>query len=361
MSDNYSGIAWYTFNLLQAIFELDKNNEYILFYNNSKPFKLPKFSSKNVTFSGFKYSNKILNLSFLLFNKPSIDKLIGEVDIFFMPNINFSALSNNCKKVITVHDLSYLRYPQFLTLKSRFWHKILMVKRIIEKSEVVIAVSESTKNDLIDLLKVDPYGVRVVYEGVDSKFRVVTNQIELNRVVKKYKLPAKFILYLGTLEPRKNIESIVEAYSKLNTDYYLVISGGGGWKSKKIMQLAKKNDKIKIIGYINESDKRGLYNLAGLFVYPSYYEGFGLPPIEAMACGTPVISGSNSSQVEIVKNGAILVDPYNVNELHESMTAILNNDELKKDLISNGFSVANEYSWDKTAYEVVNVFKTLNY
>lgn len=361
MSKNYSGISWYTFNLLQSIFELDHDNEYILFYNNSKPFVLPNFKAKNITYTGFKYSNKILNLLFLFTNRPQIDKLIGEVDVFFMPNINFSAISNDCKKVITVHDLSYLKYPQFLTFKSRVWHRIIMAKRSIQKSDMVIAVSESTKNDLIELLGMDPYSVRVIYEGVDPKFKVINNQVELNRVAKKYKLPAKFILYLGTLEPRKNIESIIEAYSKLKTDHYLVISGGGGWKSKKIMQLAKKNAKIKIIGYVAEADKRGLYNLADLFVYPSYYEGFGLPPVEAMACGIPVIVGANSSQVEIVKNGAMLVDPYNINEIAKAMSLILSNEKIKLQFIENGFLVASEYKWDKTAHEVINTFKTLIY
>ena len=176
MAENYSGVSWYTFNLLKSIFELDNNNEYILFYNNSKPVDLPKFNYPNVSYVGFKYSNKILNLMFVLFNRPKIDQMIGGADVFFMPNINFSALSVNCQKVITVHDLSYLRYPQFLTSKSRFWHQIIIAKKIIQQAERVIAVSENTKKDLIELLGVDESKIKVIYEGVDSKFQVVNNQ-----------------------------------------------------------------------------------------------------------------------------------------------------------------------------------------
>ncbi|MEK7072211.1 MAG: glycosyltransferase family 1 protein [Patescibacteria group bacterium] len=360
MVDNYSGISWYTFNLLNSLFVLDHDNEYILFYNNSQSVNLPRFDYNNVRYAGFRYSNKILNLMFVLFNWPKIDKMIGGVDVFFMPNINFSALSGNCKKVVTVHDLSYLIYPQFSTLKSRFWHKILMAKKIIQQADGVIAVFSSTKNDLIDLLKIEESKIKVIYEGVDHKFQIINNQVELDNVSKKYKLPDKFILYLGTLEPRKNIESIIEAYSKLKTDHYLVIGGATGWKTQRIMALVQKNDKIKKIGYVAEEDKRGLYNLADLFVYPSYYEGFGLPPVEAMACGTPVIAGSNSSQVEVIKNGGLLVDPYNINEITKAMEIMLANKELRDEFITAGLKVARDYQWDKTAKETLEIFDNLD-
>lgn len=357
MVNNYSGVSWYTYHLLQSIFELDTENDYILFYNNAKIFDWPKFKYKNVKYVGFGYSNKLLNLTLLLFDKPHIDKMIGGVDIFFMPNINFSALSTNCQTVITVHDLSYLKFPQFLTLKSRFWHGIIMAKQIIERADLVIAVSMSTKNDLMTLLNIDESKIKVVYEGVDPKFQKINNEVELNRVIKKYKLPPKFILYLGTLEPRKNIESIIEAFNQLSTDHYLVIGGGGGWKSQNIMKLAGKNAKIKIIGYVDEIDKRGLYNLADLFVYPSYYEGFGLPPIEAMACGTPVIVGSNSSQSEVIKNGGLMVDPYNISEIVVAINSLLNNNELRYNYIARGFKISETYKWSKTAQETLDWFK----
>lgn len=359
MVNNYSGISWYTFNLLKSLFELDRENEYILFYNNSKQVDLPKFNYSNVRYSGFKYSNKILNLMFVLFSWPKIDKMIGGVDVFFMPNINFCALSSDCQKIVTVHDLSYLIYPQFCTLKSRFWHKIIMSKKIIQKADRVIAVSLNTKKDLINLLAVDESKIKVVYEGVDPKFQNIKNPAELERVRRKYKLPAKFILYLGTLEPRKNIEGIIDAFGGLKTDHCLVIGGGVGWKTKKIMSKAVKNDKIRVIGYVDENDKRGLYSLADLFVYPSYYEGFGLPPLEAMACGAPVIVGSNSSQSEVIGLGGLLVDPYNISEINRAIGCLLNNQKLKNEFIETGKIVADTYKWSKTAQETLDLFKSL--
>lgn len=359
MADNYSGVAWYTFNLLQALLALDKDNEYVLFYNNSKPVSLPDFTGPNVSYAGFNYSNKILSFTFNFFNRPKIDKMIGGVDVFFMPNINFCASSGDCQKVITVHDLSFLRYPYFYTLKSRLWHKNLIFKKIIQQAEAIIAVSHSTKNDLIDLLNVNESKIKVIAEGVDEKFQPIDNQVELDRIKKNYKLPDKFLLFLGTLEPRKNIESIISAFNQLKTDYYLVIGGGAGWKSKTIKDLAAKNNKIKIIGYVSEEDKRGLYNLADIFVYPSYYEGFGLPLLEAMASGLPVIAGSNSSQVEVVSDAGLLVDPYNVNEIKKAIEFILSDETLRNKLTTAGLARAKKYNWNQTAKETLELFESL--
>ena len=359
MAENYSGVAWYAFNLLQALLALDKNNQYIFFYNNAKPVNLPVFNQSNVSYRGFQYSNKLLSLSFNFLNRPKIDKMIGGVDVFFMPNINFCALSSNCRRVITVHDLSFLRYPYFYTLKSRLWHQNLLAKKIIQQADAIIAVSDSTKNDLIDLLNIEAGKIKVIAEGVDGKFQPTDNQIELARVKKRYKLPEKFLLFLGTLEPRKNIESIISAFNQLKTDHYLVIGGDRGWKSKTIRDLAAKNAKIKIIGYVAEEDKRGLYSLADIFVYPSYYEGFGLPLIEAMACGVPVIAGSNSSQAEVINSAGLLVDPYNVNEIKQAIEFILQDEVLRDKLIKNGLARAKAYNWAKTAQATLDVFKNL--
>lgn len=359
MQKNYSGVSWYAFNLLSALFEIDRRNDYVLFYNNSKPIGMPKFNLANVKYAEFNHSNKLLNLSLNFFNRPKIDQMIGGVDLMLIPNINFMALSDNCRKVVTVHDLSFLRYPQFFTTKSRIWHKILMSKKLLQNADAIIAVSSSTKRDLIDLLGINENKIKVIYEGVDEKFMLVKNFDELERVKKRYKLPAKFILYLGTLEPRKNIESIISAYNQLATDCQLVIGGGDGWKSHKIKRLAGLNPKVKLIGYVKEEDKRGLYTLADLFVYPSYYEGFGLPPIEAMACGTPVIVGANSSQVEVVGSAGLLVDPYNVNEIAEAMKIILKDAKIRTGLIANGFENVKRFKWNETAQETLKIFEEL--
>ncbi|MBI5766055.1 glycosyltransferase family 4 protein [Candidatus Falkowbacteria bacterium] len=412
MNKNYSGVSYYTFNLLKAIFALDKENQYLLFYNSSKKVDLPEFNQPNVKYVGFHWPNKIFNLALNFFNEPKIDKLIGGVDIFFAPNLHFVAWSENCKKVIAVHDLSFLRFPEFFIKKMQLWHKLILWKNILGQADMITADSENTKNDLIELLKIPEGKIKVVYLGVSEEFRVLAkDDIRLENARKKYNLPEKFILYLGTLEPRKNIESIVEAFNlfsppfqggvrggcrsflkfsanlppswaalnapkvafsdsrfarscpsdyrpppwKGGDEYDLVIAGGVGWKAKNIFKLAKENLKIKFIGYVD--DRPALYNLASLFVYPSYYEGFGLPLLEAMACGCPVIAGVNSSQGEVVGEAGLLVDPYNINEIKKAIEMILQNNELRNDFINRGLERAKEFTWQKTAEKVLESFK----
>lgn len=356
MQKNYSGVSWYTFNLLKALFAIDQKNEYRLFYNNAKPVIMPEFNQDNVKYVGFNYSNKLFSASLLLFNWPKIDKLISGCDLFFVPNLNFLAWSKNCRKIITVHDLSFLRFPEFFTLEMQFWHKLIFKKKLTE-ADCLITVSQNTKKDLIEFFSVEPEKIKVVYEGVEEKFKKLTSDhSEMLRVRQKYHLPDKFILFLGTLEPRKNIESIIEAFRLLASDYELVIGGASGWKTKKIYQFAAKQPRIRFLGYLDETDKPVIYNLASLFVYPSYYEGFGLPLLEAMACGCPVICGNNSSQIEVVADAGLLVDPYNLNEIRMAMEIMLYNDKMREGCIRLGLERAKEFSWEKTAQEMLKIF-----
>ena len=154
MNGNYSGVSWYAYHLLENIFQLDRANEYILFYNSSKKVQLPEFKYANVSWRGFRYPNKLLNVSLLLSDRPRINKLIGGVDVFFTPNLHFIALSGKCKKAMAVHDLSFIRYPRFFDLKMRWWHRLILRKNIIGRADLIVADSENTRNDLISLLKI---------------------------------------------------------------------------------------------------------------------------------------------------------------------------------------------------------------
>ncbi len=357
MFKQYSGVANYAFNLLSALFKIDQENEYILFYNSAKKIDLPKWNQPNVKYAGFSYPNKLFNLTLNFFNWPKIDKLAGGADIFFAPNLHFVSWSKDCRKIIAVHDLSFLRFPEFFTWKQRFWHWLILRRNIISQADLILADSESTKNDLIELLRVKAEKIQVVYLGVSDEFKILPAE-NLAAVKTKYCLPAKFILYLGALEPRKNIESVIGAFNLLpDLEYNLIIAGAVGWKTKNIFRLAEGRQKIKFIGYVDEADKPALYNLASFFVYPSYYEGFGLPILEAMACGCPVIAGSNSSQVETAGGAALLVNPYDVNEILEAMRAMATEDSLRLAFRKQGLARAKEFSWRKTAGEVVNNFK----
>jgi glycosyltransferase involved in cell wall biosynthesis len=366
MNPNYSGVSQYTYNLLDNIFKIDKQNQYKLFYNSSQDISenLPKFDYPNVEFYGFKYPNKLLNSAFLLLNYPKIEKMIKSADLFFIPNLNFCSLTEKMPKALTIHDLSFERYPDFFSRKQRLWHKLLNPKRLSEQSQKIITDSQSTKNDLIDLYNLAPEKIRVIYPGINHEtYKPLDKSLPKFRQCKeKYNLPEKFILYLGTIEPRKNIEGIIEAFNLAKrqnpdlADLHLVITGGTGWKTKHIFQTARKSpcsEQIHFIGYLPESHKRYLYNLAELFIFPSFYEGFGLPVIEAQACATPVIAGLNSSFPEVLENSAILVKPDNITEISQAISQILTIPELKQELIQKGLINSQRFSWQTCAHETL--------
>lgn len=367
MNPNYSGVAQYTFNLLGNLFKIDRKNQYKLFYNSSQDISanLPKFENPNVEFYGFKYPNKLLNSGFLFLNYPEIEKMIAGCDLFFIPNPNFCAFSSDLKKVMTIHDLSFELYPYFFSAKQRLWHKIIRPRNLIARTSAIIADSDNTKNDLINIYQVPAEKIKVIYPGVNHEIYQPINRDDpkLNQVKEKYHLPDQFILYLGTIEPRKNIEGIVEAFNQYkknadNHDCNLVIAGNKGWKYQRAFKTAATSsfsDQIKFIGYVSENDKPYLYNLAKLFIFPSFYEGFGLPVLEAQACGLPVIASINSSFPEVLENSAILVNPDNLSEISRAVNDILTDFKLNNYLIEKGQINSQRFSWQKCAE------KTLDY
>jgi glycosyltransferase involved in cell wall biosynthesis len=367
MNPNYSGVAQYTYNLLDNLFKIDRQNQYKLFYNSSQDVKpnLPKFEYPNVEFYGFKYPNKLLNSAFLFLNYPEIEKMIAGCDLFFIPNPNFCALSGQTKKIITIHDLSFEHYPEFFSIKQRLWHKVIRPRNLIAKSIKVIADSANTKNDLINLYQVAAEKIKVIHPGINHELYqpMEKAQSKFHQIREKYSLPEKFILYLGTLEPRKNIEGIIEAFNLAKSrndnlkNLNLIIAGTKGWKYKRIFQLAENSpfkNQIRFIGYVPEDHKPYLYNLAQLFIFPSFYEGFGLPVLEAQACGLPVIAAINSSFPEVLEDSAILINPDSLTEISQAINQIISNPELQQGLINKGLQNSQRFSWHKCAQETLD-------
>jgi glycosyltransferase involved in cell wall biosynthesis len=367
---NYSGVSWYTFYLVRAILENDNANEYVLFYNSFKNLddRLPEFDYPNVKFVRFGYPNKLLNFLFKFLNWPKIDKLLG-VDILLMTNINFISVSKKCKIILTIHDLSFLRHKEFFNIKMRLWHWFVDIYKIAKRSDHIVAVSENTKQDIVELLKIQNKKVNVVYSGISEKYKKINHEIEIQsydnisekqkaevkelaKVKRKYDLPDNFLLYLGTIEPRKNISAIISSYNILrdnnNYNHKLILVGVKGWKSKHIFkewQKSKYKKDIIFLNYINDRDKVSIYNLAALFIFPSIYEGFGFPPLESLACGTPVVASFSSSLNEIVGEGAILVDPYSAIDIAKAVEEGL---KIKKNQ-QNYLKIKEKFNWQSTA------------
>lgn len=325
----FTGVAQYTLNFLEDLFEKDNENNYFLFYNSFKVKNsdLPSFNYPNVKIVDFHWPNKIFNFFLCFFKWPKIDKLVEkkigqEIDEIFLPNFNFYAFSKNKKIILVVHDLSFEIYPHFFNLKQRLWHKLIQPKKFSQRATKIITHSENTKNDLIKFYKIDPTKIEVRKPPISKSFKQPITKNELIRVKDKYKLSDNFILYLGKLEPRKNLKTLIYAFSyildsKHFSDYNLVIAGSGRQilELKKLAKKLKVGGQIKFLGYVQEEDKKALYHLAKVFVFPSFYEGYGYPVVEALSCQLPVIISSTSSLTEIESDKIIFINPYELSDL----------------------------------------------
>jgi len=364
MESRYSGISEYTVNLLTQLFKLDLKNQYFLFYNAGKPAKLPAFNFPNVTLKGYAFPNKLFNLALRFLKITAVDRLIGGVDVFLVPNLLFINLSAQCKKILIIHDLSFELYPEFFTFKSRLWHKLIGPKRMCRQADAIIAVSENTKNDIVRYYGIAPEKIKVVYPGISDIFFQPVTAEQRAAVKKKYDLPEEYIFYLGNLEPRKNVETLISAFARVPSErLQLIIAGGQAWKFKKIYRLwqaSAAKDRIKFLGYVDAADKPALYAAAKIFVYPSIYEGFGLPPVEAMASGCPVITSANSSLVEAVGEAGLLVDPNNISELAEIIRQLLADSQLRASLAAKGLEHAKQFNWEEAARNILAVFSSKN-
>jgi len=265
-----------------------------------------------------------------------------------------------CPTVITVHDLTFVHHAQALKRFNRVYLR-LITRLSARRAARVIAVSENTRRELIDWLALPPERIVTVPNGVSEEFSLAA-PAAVAAFRQQRHLPARFILFLGTLEPRKNVARLIEAFSRarLGADTYLVIAGSKGWYYEQIFaQVAALAQRSSIIfpGFIPAEQLPWWYRAATVFVYPSLYEGFGLPVLEAMASGTAVITSNTSSLPEVVGDAAILVDPTDVDALAAAMVRLLNDEALRAQLSAAGVRQAAKFSWRRCAEETVAVYR----
>lgn len=358
-SGTVSGVENYCMNLVESLLEQDRQNQYVLFYNAMRAKQLPDFHYVNSSVRQSRIPSKLLNLA-LKFNFTQVEKLTGDIDWFFMPNLNQFNIGAQTKLAITVHDLSPVVTPEFYNFRRKLWHRFLNYKKAFERANVLFAVSEYTKNDLIRIFNINPDKIKVVYPGIDHRLFNQSISADRQRLVRNlYGLPGGYILFLNTIEPRKNLAGVISAFEKIKNPASLVIAGRLGWKYKRdfsLIKKSKKSAKIRYIGYIEEQYKPALIKMAKTLVYPSFYEGFGFQPLEAMAAGTPVIASHLTSLPEIVAEAGLLADPYNPSSLAGAMEQILANNMLRGMLIQKGFVQSAKFNWEKTAGEMLKAF-----
>lgn len=282
--------------------------------------------------------------------------IFHETDIFRIPTDKPS--------VLTVHDVIPTMFPYYYP-PGGVEYFVDVTKYNLQVASRVIADSEATKRALSFFFNYPLERIQVVYAGVSGEYRPVAGTEQMAHVRRKYNLPDKYLLFLGTIEPRKNVKLLLQAFHRIAKQAdptKLVICGRYGWLAEdvyKVYDKLKLEGKVIFLGYVEDEDKPYLYSGARGFVYPSLYEGFGLPPLEAMACGVPVITSDISSLPEVVGDAGILVDPENEEELAEQMLRIANDDELNASLSAKGLQRAKKFTWANTAESVLAVYNEL--
>lgn len=360
-----TGVGEYTYEFLNELFKIDKQNKYYLFYNSLSDVSanIPKWQQDNVEIINFKYPNKLFNFSLQFFKYPKLDKMMPEkIDYFFSPNINFSAFSSKVKQILTIHDLSFEYFEDCFYTKQKLWHKIINPKKLCQNASIILTPSENTKNDIIETYKVKKNKINVIYPGLSSIFLQET-KISEESIKLKYNLPENFILFLGTVEPRKNIIGLIKAFEKTglkNKDYELIVAGSMGSKNTEVKKMMENTANVRYIGYIDSADKPMLYKLAKVFAYPSLYEGFGFPVLEAMAVGTPVLTSNRSSLTEVVGNSGYLVNPTNIYEITEGILKLVEDKELGDYFSNKAIERSKRFRWRNTAENFLQLLN-INY
>jgi glycosyltransferase involved in cell wall biosynthesis len=291
----------------------------------------------------------------------NLEKLTGGFDVFHSMSIENLPIKNSGIKFLTVHDLIPIKYDQYHPKPFASLFKRQAADLIIN-SDKIIAISESTKFDIMRSFAIDENKIFVIYPGKDPLFRPINDVESLTSTKSKYGINSKYILSVCTLEPRKNLVGLVKAYKILlnsyKCDHDLVIVGKKGWLYQDIYkESASLGNKVKYLGFVGDKDLVCLYNSADLFVYPSFYEGFGLPVLEAMSCGTPIITSNTSSLPEVVGDAGILVDPNNIEEIAYKMNYVLINEALKLQMRDRGITRSNMFSWESSANKLLKLYK----
>ncbi len=362
-----SGIPEYTSALTAALLA-DKGNEYILFANSfRKNLENLPFKNQCAAWINWKIPNRILDATNFILKRPRID-LAVKADVYFSPHFNSLSFKEPRRHVITIHDVSFAYFPEFFPRRKNLWHAEQGWRKQVKEAGRVITVSDATRENILDLFHLPEEKVVRVYPGLKKNCRPLPkNAPALAAFREERHLQAPFFLYVGTLEPRKNIIGLVRAFNIVkakpaNRDLRLVVAGAPGWLYDKIFKEIKaspySND-IVVWGPATEEEILNLYNLATAFVYPSFFEGFGFPPLEAQKCGCPVVASNRSSLPEVLGSSALLADPYRLEELALAMESAATDEELRKELIQKGFENSARFTWEKTAVEMMQVFKNI--
>jgi glycosyltransferase involved in cell wall biosynthesis len=369
---NRSGVGQFAKRLIEAYVKKYPEDSFTIFgfkFFTQGAYGRPIPQSDNLNYQVVRWMpGRVYNMLFRLGIALPIDIFLGRrPDVIIYPNfLRWPVLNRKTKTIVIIHDLSFVHFPQYanpinLSDTTRF------VPRAVKKASHVITISDNSRGEIMEHFKVSPEKISIVYPAVDTSFFYKRPAVEVDIVRLKYKLPKKYLLFTGTLEPRKNITGILKAYEKLSLktreQYALVLAGGKGWKdeeiSKYVDSLVAQGLKIILTGYVPDADLPSVYSGAALFVWPSHYEGFGIPLLEAMACGVPVITANNSSLPEVAGDAAILLNSNDTAGISSAMRDVLNDKALRNKLIAKGYEQIKKFTWENSADQLKDALEKL--
>jgi glycosyltransferase involved in cell wall biosynthesis len=366
---HFSGIGHYTLELLKAVDRQIENRTDIeitlgVFYKRVGQLRGYGFRNFKVRRSPFplRISNglKIRGL------QPAYDLFFGK-KIYFFPNYTTWPLWRS-KMVSIIYDLSFEYHAEYVEPRNQ---KFLsdQVKKTAERSDKIVTISTNSQKEIIDFYKVPKSDVSIIYPGVDQSAFYRRPAGEVAKVKARYGVHGKYILFVGNIEPRKNLKNLLLAYEKLDAktrkEYSLLLVGARGWLDGEIFEIIERlrvagNHIQQPLDYVEDEDRPALYSGASLFAYPSKYEGFGIPPVEAMACGVPVVTSNNSSLPEAVGKAAVTIEASSVTQLTKAITDVLGDKKKQEDMIARGFDQVDKFSWDKEAAKLIKKFEELS-
>jgi len=364
-SSRFTGIGRYVHELVKRVCKCDSKNDYVLFFNE------PEFSAYHVALPNVK---KVLADAPIYSIREQLHflKVLNREKLDLMHFTHFNApLFYNRPSIVTIHDLTLFYYPgkKKKGIISRIGYDMVF-RNTVRKAKKIIAISENTKRDLIKQLKTSEAKIEVVYQAVGNEFKKITDEKSINETLHRLGIKKLFLLYTGVWRLHKNVPNLIKAFAELKKEYglndlRLVITGKEDpfYPEPKFLpeELGIEKDVI-LPGLVSETDLINLYNAAEIYVFPSLYEGFGLPPLEAMACGTPVAASYLSSIPEVCgKGNAVYFDPNDYRDMAIKIYALYKNKNLQQKLIENGLNRVKDFSWDRMAKETLELYKLCLY
>jgi glycosyltransferase involved in cell wall biosynthesis len=356
------GIGRYVRELVAVLAALDQATPYRLFVMGAGQKPLPPLPGPNFRWAPARLSPKWFARLWQRARLPlPVEAWIGPVALFHATDFVLPPTRPATRTVLTVHDLSFVRVPGAASPKlKRYLDQV--VPRSVRRADHVLADSQATKDDLIALYGAAPEKISVLLSGVNPRFKPVQDETLRAR----YQLgDAPFVLAVGTVQPRKNYERLIQAFASLPPDLsgvHLVIAGGQGWLQGPIyasVETLGLQDRVHFIGFAADEDLPALYSAARCLAFPSLYEGFGLPILEAMACGTPVLTANVSSLIEVAGEAALLVDPLSVEQITAGLSRLLTDDSLRAELVARGFAQAKLFTWERAANQLLALYRRL--